>query len=423
MGKRNTKAGWFAAILVLALAVPFTLVFGFNLARDPFQLFTPDPAGEAVFLGGGGKGRYQHIGVARLYSPRTIIVGHSLAANFRPTLVEAVLGWEKNYNLALSGAPIYEHGRILKFALEHGDIDEVLWVFSPPNMRLGANVSNPQSPFPEYLYDSFRFNDLAFFATLPTNITRYVEEKQALAERLKAQRAATGEVVDPRDYATNWYFLEPNRFNAPEFVQGIIIGKGKAARTAYKQAVFNGRPRFGKTKIESLAIDPTDDFYENIRQNVYSPMAENPDTRFTLIIMPPLPLLYWQHLRSTDPDTYQTYLAYVREAVHILSELDNLTILGFGEEKFAGDLRLYKDHTHFHMAVNDYMLDSIAAGREPLTPENVSRYLSKFDRQVASYKLPAKWPVEKIHGQVLTRGELDVEQARFIIDSYTNVTP
>jgi len=419
MGKLNIKAGWFATMLAVILALPFALAFTFNLARDPFQIFIPDTPDDEVFLGGGGKSPYQHVGVVRHYSPRTIVVGHSLAANFRPTRVEAVLGWEKNYNLTVSGSPIYVHSRTLKFALEHAKIDQVLWAYSPVNMRLAANADNPLSPFPDYLYDHKRLNDLAFFATLPTNVTPYVEQKEALRVRLNGLRAATGEAVDPRDYANNSYFLEQNRFNDPEFVRDDIIGQGEAALKAYKLAAFTARPHFGMPKIKSLHIPATADFYENIRQNVYAPMAANPDTEFTLIIMPPLPLLYWQQLRATKPDTYSRYLAYVREAVHILSELDNLTILGFADERFAGDLRLYKDRVHYHMAVNDYMLDSIAAGREPLTPENVSRYLSRFDQMVGSYHLPQTFPVE----EGLVPGKLDLEQARMIIDSYSKGAP
>lgn len=415
--RQQVPTSWFAAILVAVLVVPFPLVLGVNLAMDPFQLVRRDPPGEVAFLGTGGKSRYQHAGIIRHYQPRSIVVGHSLAANFRATSVERILGWQDTYNLALNGAPIYEHARVVRHAMRHNDIEQVLWLFSPMNLRLGATVTNLTVDFPEYLYDDSSLNDLGFFTTLPQSLLPYREQKQALRRRLADLRAA-GEPADPRDYSNTWYFVEENRFNVPGVAQAAIIGKGRAARKAYQKAIKGAPAPFTGKEIARLEIPADDDFFANFHQNLYSVIAENPGTRFNVVIVPPLPRLYWQHLRATDTEFYRRILAYVREAVTRLSELENVTVYAFGREPFTADLRLYKDHVHYHIDVNDYILESIAAGREPLTPENVVRYLAGFDRDVRAYRLPGAWPNALPDGEKLTRGELAIGQARKIMDSW-----
>lgn len=417
VNKLELKTGWFAAILVAVLVVPFPIVLGINLARDPFQIFSRDPAGEEVFLGTGGKSRYQHAGIMRYYKPRSIVVGHSLAANFRATEIERILGWQDTYNLALNGSPIYEHGRIARFAMAHNDIEQVLWLFSPKNLRLGAQLTALDVQFPEYLYDDSRLNDLGFFATLPQSLTPYMEQKEALRKRLAALREA-GEPADPRNYSNTWYFLERNKFNVPQVAMTAIIGKGRAARKAYNEAIKMAPAPLGAAEIAQLEIPADDDFYENFQQNLYSVIEENPGTQFTVVIVPPLPLLYWKHLRATELDLYPRILAYVREAVTRLSVLDNVTVYAFGREKFTGDLRLYKDHAHYHMDVNDYILESIGAGREPLSAANVVQYLSDFDRDISSYRLPKSWPKVLPDGETLTRGTLEIGQARKIMQTW-----
>ena len=410
---------WFALLLIAVMVVPVSAILLINLSKDPFQIFIADPLGDAVFLGGHGKSRYQQASVVRHYQPGSVVIGHSLAANFLPSRMEELLGWGRVYSLAMPGATIYEQSLVAQFALAHSDIERVLWLFSPVNLRLGAFVTQPKVKFPNYLYDNFRPNDLSFFATLPENLAPYVEQKQALRNRLKLARFSAKAKVDSRDYATAWHYINNHKFNVPYRVVNSIIGAGKDVRISYDQAVEKAGPGLTPTDISNINIDPDNNFFENLGRNVFAVIEANPDTQFSVVLLPPLTRLYWQHLRTSEPDKYKLYLAYVREATSILSKLDNVSLYAFGREDFSEDLRLYRDDVHFHIVANDYMLAEIAGGRGELSTKTVNKYLSAFDADVRSYRLPARFPVEKLNGELLKRGELTMDQAVQILESHT----
>ena len=410
------KPKWFALILLIMLIVPAAAAFFINLYRDPFQIVTADNREEVVFLGGHGASRFQHASVVRHYQPRSVVIGNSLAANFLPTRIEELLSWRQVYSLILPGATIYEQSIVARFALKHADIDEVLWLSSPVELRLGPNVINPKVYFPAYLYDDMWLNDLTVFTTLPSNLAPYVKQKRELRDRLSRVRSSSAKGVDSRDYATAWHFLTDHEFNVPIKVESSIIGKGKGARKAYRNAVRKLDPQYTAKDIQALEINEEDNFYRNFQQNVYSLISDNPETQFEFVLLPPLSRLYWQHLRLTDTARYKLNLAYIREATALLSGLPNVSIYAFGREKLTENLRLYRDKEHYHFVVSDYMLTELSKSREPLTLQNVDDYLSGFDGDVRSYRLPGGWPRLSYKGKKLKRGELTMAQARYLLE-------
>ena len=408
----------FTFLLLAVMIVPVAAVIFVNLTRDPFQIFAGDNPPDAVFLGGHGESRFQHAGVIRHFRPQSIVIGHSLAANFLPTRVEKLLGWRRVYSLTMPGATIYEQSLVARFALEYSDVVHVLWLFSPVNLRLGAFTHQPKVYFPHYLYDDFQPNDLAFFATLPTNLTPYVEQKQALRERLRLARSSTKSKVDSRDYATAWHYSKNHKFNVPQQVETSIIGKGKRARILYDKSVLESEPRLSPEDVHNIAIDPESDFFENLQRNVFSLVEANPDTQFTVVILPPLARLYWQHLRSTELDKYKQYLAFIRDATLNLSKLHNIELYAFGLDEFTGDLRLYRDKEHYHIVANDYMLAEISKDKGNISAHNVDQYLSAFDSEVSSYRLPDRWSQLILDDEALKPGKLTTRQAQRILDSH-----
>ncbi len=404
----------FAAILLLVMVVPVVLIIGHNLVLDPFQLFFADRE-DPIFLSTRGKDRYQHPAVVHHYQPRSIVVGHSLAANFPPTVIERQMGWRNTYNLTLQGSTIYEHRRVARLALENAPVEEVLWLFFPANLRLPAKVHTPKVTFPEYLYDESRGNDLKFFATLPWNVTPYVEEKAELRQQIADLNRRSGKRFDPRDLATNWHFLQENRFNDPEAVASEILGKYARKPQAYSDALAGTFGHLMPPDIDGLTVDPAANFFDNLDSNLRSVVADYPRVSFTVVPMPPLTLLHWQHLRITEPETYRSYLLYVRDTVQALSAYPNVKLFLFGNLSVARDMRLYRDHGHYHMAVNELMLELLARGEGQVNADNVADYLSHFDRVVLDYRADQYRPVMPPDPAALSRGELSLEQAREIV--------
>lgn len=405
---------WFSGILVAVLTVPSLLAIGVNLAADPFQIFFPTRE-EPVFLSEEGRDRYQHAGVVRHYRPESIIVGHSLAGNFQPTDVERLLGWRNTYNLTMRGSTIYEHRRVARFALEHSPVDKVLWLFFPANLRLPAKVYTPKTDFPEYLYDQSRANDLKFFATLPSNVTPYVHDVEVLRQKIERLNRGRAKPFEPRDLATNWEFLQDNRFNAAKEIEREILGDFAGKPLEYQDALAGTFPHLSPADIAQLAVSPEDDFFDNLERNLRATVADYPEVEFTIIPMPPLTFLHWQHLRISEPDTYRSYLFYVRHLVEVLSAYDNVSIFAYGQLPVAADIRLYRDHGHYHMAVNEYMLDLIARGDGQVTADDVDAYLSDFDRLLLEFRHESYRPVRPPGLGRLVPGKLTLEQARMIV--------
>jgi hypothetical protein len=406
---------FFATVLLVALVLPVIPIIALNLSADPFQIFFKDNSEQPVFLSTRGKDRYQQAGVVRHYQPDSVIIGHSLAANFQPTAVEKVLGWDNTYNLTMKGSTIHEHQRVARFALENAPVGKVLWLFFPANMNLPAMIYTPKITFPEYLYDNSRLNDMRFFATLPANLAPYIADKAVV----RADMQAVNDSVDPdyesRDLATNWQLMQDNRFNAGEEIFNEILGDFAATPAAYKEALAASFPHLTGEDIALLTIDPGSDYAANIELNLRSVAADYPETEFRIIPLPPLAILHWQHLRISQPELYRTYLAYLRGFVRIMADYDNVRIYDYGHLPVAGDMRLYRDHGHYHMAVNEYLLELLAADEGRVTVDTINQYLSDFDALVLKYDALNYQPVSIPGEQSLDPGKMDLQAARKIV--------
>ena len=221
--KRKVSQKTFSWILAGALSLPFIFSVSLNLLLDPFQLFIKDSKQPSVFLGGRGKDRYQHAGVVRSYQPKSVIIGHSHAANFFPSKVEGNLSWEGVYSLTLDGGPIYEQKRVLEFALSHSDVRNVLWLIAPYNLVAPANLTNPKLPFPEYLYDESRLNDLQLLITLPSQLLPYNFEKRAKRQSIINDEIKYSKKIDSRDRSTEWITKSLGEFNRPVAVAKMFL--------------------------------------------------------------------------------------------------------------------------------------------------------------------------------------------------------
>ena len=407
---------WFSIILALTLMLPAVISVAINLSSDPFEIFTQDSEASPAFLGGRGQDRYQHAGVIRQYQPRSVIIGHSHAANFLPTSVESTLNWKEVYSLTLDGGPPYEHNQIIEFALKNSALENVLWLFEPQNLAAAPTFTNPKMPFPEYLYDTSRMNDLTLFATLPKEFAKYVSLKDEKRTSITQEIELSGRTVDPRDRSTSWYHSEISRFNRPNEVAKLILGK--SMKTFEKVTNPGAMWELNEEKIDRLVISDLVNFDSNIDRNFLSPVLKHPEVNFTFIALPPFPTLFWKTRKLTRESGYKQDLAYIRAFVKKVAPYKNVEVYGFGTDMFTNDLRLYKDNKHYHIAVNEFMLNAISQKTNKLTTENIDKYLVEFDRAINTYSLPKKsYPKKQVRKN---RKELNIAEATTIIASYKN---
>jgi hypothetical protein len=379
----------FSAMLIGALTLPFASSVLFNLVVDPFEILHKSENRPAAFLGGVGLDRYTHAGVIRHYQPNAIVIGHSHAANFLPSHVDDKLGFRNTYSLTLNGGPLFEQGRVARHALENSNIKDVLWLFNSGNLMRSFDAGNLKVPFPTFLYDKVWFNDINLFITHP--MRAYTEKKAKKRKELIKLSKVEKRRLDPRDYSTAWYRMQQATFNQPIRVAQLILGQ----RKSYTKRATQLRLETSITKklITSYSVRSTD-YEKNLQYNILPAIVANPSTKFRIVIDPPFPLMTWQVRKIYERRDYEQHLALINRQVNDLAKYPNVEIYGFGGEPATQDLRLYKDRNHYHLKLNEMMLDKIAEGRNRLTPEKVLDYLIRFDAQVTQYKLRDEWNPE-----------------------------
>jgi hypothetical protein len=391
MGASHYKL--FSAMLVGALTLPFAGAVSFNLRADPFEIIHKSVEKPAAFLGGRGLDRYTHAGVIRHYHPNAIIIGHSHAANFLPSHVDSKLGFKNTYSLTLDGGTLFEHSAVARHALASADIENILWLFTSENFTKNPTVTNSKMPFPQFLYDDDWLNDISLFMTLPMHD---YEKKKAWKRRKFIKLSKTeNRRVDTRDYSTSWYWDLKDRFNQPERIAQQLLGK----RGQFTHLVNQLRQMvpFSEEQIASLANHSTS-YQKNLEHNILPVITANPSTKVSIVIDPPFPLMTWQVRKIHHRQRYEQHLSVINRLVNDLAKYPNVEVYGFGGEPVTRDLRLYKDETHYHLMLNDMMLNRIAKGENRLTPGNVLEYLARFDALVTRFELPDEWKPKKVRG-------------------------
>lgn len=342
---RRWAAGLLAAVCAL-LALCAAAVY----AADPCYYFRPPENGRGVFF----NERYQNAGLARNTPADTVVLGTSMAANFRPSHVAAIFG-----------------GTAVKLTVPDGYLSEFSTVLQPvwraktPKrvlFGLDANIlirdeSGLTGALPAYLYDETPLND-----------AKYLLNKDALFYSVYALREARGGGTDVDDAfswdATTWW--------------------------NHQTALANyDRPELADTAA------PTDAYLANARANarvVLGWAAAHPDTEFD-VFFPPYSMLYWD--KVTRLGQRDAVLAAVDAAVGLLLTGDNVRVFfPMGDAELAANLDNYCDYIHCSGDAADAVAKKIRAGDGEI--KNAAQWtqtLSSWREFVINYPYDQYWDV------------------------------
>lgn len=375
-----------AIILIVSLVFPVALSIAINLYLDPFEIFSIDNRNPNVFLGGRGRDRYQHAGTLRHYQPKSVIVGNSYAANFLPSNLESYLNWNEVFSITLDGSSLYEQSRVLKFGLQHAQLENVLWLAPPSIFSAPFDYIYPKLPFPDYLYNTTHIDDLKLYTTLPTKIYQYSKERSEKLQSINEESKRIGSPIDPRDRSTEWYSIHRSKFGRANNVASRIFKKAKITQQDISPLISTKLLSRNKISTGTLSPDRLFNFSQNIQYNILPLVREYPEVKFTFIIQPPFPLMFWQHLKASNLEEYVDQLLTVNDFVTELSAHPNVDVFGFGMVAHTWDLNMYKDGTHYHPKLNVDMLSRIANSENKLDQSNIVTYLQQFDASVTQYR-------------------------------------
>jgi len=338
---------WAAALLGTA-ALLLILCAGTVWTVDPFfHYHDPDPEGEVWF-----DQRAQGAGLLRTQEYETVLMGSSLAANYRSFWFD-VFYETSTVKVTFPNGGFEEFSQALDYAYTQQDVKRVIFGLDP-NL-LARDPAEAPNQLPEYLYDENPLND-----------GRYLLNKDVLMRSgYTLLKKAAGE-TQPLQDAFVW--------------DGNVFFSKTLALAGYE------RPEAVKEAV------PEDVFLENARANlaiVIGWMEQHPDTEF-IFYFSPYSILFWDKM-DRQGET-EAMLKLLEETTETLLQYNNAQLQFFmADEAIITDLDNYADHIHVAGKVTYRMAEAMPAESYRMTAENRVEMLDGLRQLVVNYDYDEIW--------------------------------
>lgn len=347
---KNPKKRWTAALL-LTVVVLLGLCGGTVRLVDPFfHYHNPDPEGEVWF-----DQRAQGAGLLRSQEYETVLMGSSLAANYRPFWFD-VFYETSTVKVTFPNGGFGEFTRALDYACTQQDVERVIFGLDP-NL-LARDPAEEPDQLPEYLYD-----------TNPWNDGQYLLNKDVLMRSgytlLKKMSGETQSIQDAFVWDGNVFFSK------------------ELALAGYERPEATG---------ETLAADA---FLENGRANlerVTGWLEQYPDTEF-IFFFSPYSILFWDKMNQLGQT--EAMLTLLQETVETLLQYDNAELQFFmADTEVITNLENYADHIHVAGRVTYRMAQAMPTGQYRLTKETYVEVLDGLRDFVVHYDYEQIWAAD-----------------------------
>ena len=291
--------------------------------------------------------RSQNDGIIRHFDYDSMIIGTSMAENFKTSEAEGLFGGSF-IKVPFAGGTYKEQNDNIAKAIKYNP--NLKTVIRPLDyayiMDDKDRVRNDLGSYPDYLYDNNPFNDV-----------KYVFNKQILFDiclpMLDGARAGrTGGATSFDDYA-NW-------MADVEFGANVVL----ADRTEYKEP----------EQIQPYVDEIEKLVHDNITQNVVELAKANPDVQFYYYLTP-YSVAWWGS--QMELGTVERWIAAEEYAITLMLECDNIHLYSFNNEfDITTNLDNYSDECHHGDWINSQILGWLYSGTDKLTKENYEEYIS-----------------------------------------------
>lgn len=325
---------WWTGLFFVLLVVSICAV---NYVVDPLQFYRQASWYEPIFS---EEQRYQNASLARNWEYNTIILGTSMTENFVPSHVDATFGGEtRTIKLSISGSSLYEERLAGETALRTGQVERIIWGLDYASFRGGKELLHEEyGPFPLYLYDENRLNDVQYLFNVSTT-------KDSLRV-LKRKLTDTEQPAIPLDRLNHWQQKYNYAFNLDS-----VYAHYRQAKEADLKLVAEGEQ------------DSLEAAQESFDHNVLRIVKDHPEVEYHFFY-PPYSILRFQLWYEHLPDRFANQMEIKKYIYEQLSEYPNVHIYDFqSEQDITHDLSLYKDVSHYSEDINAWMIEQIAAGR------------------------------------------------------------
>lgn len=338
---KNAKWRWTAVLLAVTLGLLALCAAAVRVVDPFFHYRAPDPAGEVWF-----DQRAQGAGLLRSQEYETILLGSSLAANYRPFWFD-VFYETSTVKITFPNGGFREFGQALDYANTRQDVKRVIFGLDP-NL-LSRDPAEEPDQLPEYLYDDDPWND-----------ARYLLNKDALMRSaytvLKKAQGETQELQDAFVWDGNV------SFNREEALGGYDRPEG---REEAKPADY-----FREHYLDNLA-------------EVTGWLEKYPGTEFVFYFSP-YSILFWD--KADRLGETEAVLSMLDEVTETLLQYDNAELQFFMDDtEVITNLDNYADHIHVAGRVTYQMSRAMVPGEYRMTAENRRGRLDALREFVVKY--------------------------------------
>jgi PIN domain nuclease of toxin-antitoxin system len=322
-------------LTVLATALALALgVIAFNAWVDPFQHYRKAERFPARFYPAWQ--RHQNPGLAKHYAFDRIVTGSSRTENIVPADVDRILGG-RTINLSVSAQSAYDAARLLRVALGTGKARHVVMSLDYNTFSGAPDRSGFTEPFPGYLNDDARWNDLPYVLGIGT-----LRKSLETALGLRWTRFHT----DPQRM---WYWAEGVQFSAAKVVQALD--------PVNLNAQFRQPPR----DLEGMKA--------SFEANLAPLIQAHPATRFTFVYAPYSILVWLDFQQRGQLEVTLAFREWLQERLqrHPNAETHDL----HAEPSIVMNLDHFTDIYHYSPAIDRVVIEALAHGRHKLTARAV----------------------------------------------------
>lgn len=296
--------------------------------------------------------RYQMAGLAKNVEADTVLVGTSMAANYRASWIEETFGTSA-VRLTIPDGYYSEFDQVMGVLFRAQDPERV--IFGLDVNTLVRDESGVTAAMPEYLYNANPLDDIQY---LLNKDTLYYS-----AYTLLTNRWGEGDTIDEgftwdKDQWWNHMSALAN-YDRPEAVEEQLPDDAYRANVAANLAVAEGWIR------------------------------EHPETEFDFFL-PPYSMLFWD--KVTREGRVDAVLAAIRLAGETLLQYDNVRLYGYlMDADIVTDLDNYCDYIHHSGEVCREILAMLRADEGRLTEENLEETLASWREFVVHYDYDKFW--------------------------------
>ena len=307
--------------------------------------------------------RIQAAGIINNHPFDSIILGTSMLENSSAKMASEKLGGTF-VNISIYGTTFAEREIPFQYALKKG-LYKVIYSLDIYYLEVPAKSTSVW----DILYDDDCWNDLKVYLAFAKDLTS----------------------LGPRDMdrPTAWDLSDTRFGGIANWVRDIELQsvehlKEFMTTTLPKEAQLSIK----KSNTSSHDLGREAKSIQYIEDTILEHVKAYPKTNF-YFIFPPYFKYTYAAMRQNKPEDFFIHQAVIRHMVEASTKYPNVFVYGFESEAFTFDIARYIDTYHYDTKINDLFIDSIAANKNLLTPENVEAYLEECEQQAYDFDIIA----------------------------------